>query len=237
MRNLIRGLLCWGVLGEQGTERGLQEETPCHLVRGAGYREGAARGNSWPPGGGSRAQRGAVRGDPWPSCLPNRWRGGLSSAFCVVGFGAVHPFQSWGVLGAAACVHGRPAPAVTWPLPSLHVFVLPSGCLTPLFPPLITAATAPLQNYPAAVLIALCGCLIKIANPTSFSWGPALGSIDGHCPGPWGSCFNASAMFSVKLLLDSFRLLCTGPCAAPSHPQPTSQGVLKCTWDFGFIQV
>lgn len=80
--------------------------------------------------------------------------------------------------GAASCPSRDPATS------DPHIFRLPFGCLSPLSPPLMTSATTLLQNYLAAVLISLCGRLIKITSPTSFSLGPALSSTNGPLSWP-----------------------------------------------------
>lgn len=137
---------------------------------------------------GPREQESLGEEAPDPPVHPPRLRG--RSLTCLLGCGArscpsfvvrdLTIVGAWG--GAAAPSSPSRDPATSDP----HVFGLLLGCLSPLPPPLMTSATTLLQNYLVAVLISLCGHLIKIASSTSFSWGLALSSRDGPLSWPLG---------------------------------------------------
>lgn len=102
-------------------------------------------------------------------------------------------------------------------------FMLLSGCLSPGSPPLVTAATAPLQNYlrPYSFRLWLLG---KNSQPHTLLLEPALGFTDGprSLPHPQAGWLPASAPGSAVSRAPSRG-------AWPSHPQPVSPGILKCT--------
>lgn len=112
------------------------------------------------------------------------------------------------------------------PLPGSHIFTL-CHCLSPLSPPLMTAATAPLRNYLLATLIVPCGSLTKIASPHPSPGGLLWASLTSVLPVP-----RAAASMALPPPLGNFRSLRPFAWGLHSHPQPMPHGVLKCTGVF-----